>query len=243
MLMDEYGAVLTSAIEKILSTQRENMIKAADMIKDTISNDGLIYVFGCGHSHILAEEAFYRAGGLACVSPLFNEPLMLHESASLSSHLEKESGHAQEVLRDMKFSPEDTFICVSTSGINGVPVEVAAAVKEQGIKLIGIASDAYLGQNSRSVLGLHLQDICDVCIDNAAPYGDACLKPEGLSVKMTPVSTVTGTFIINSILVEAVDMVLRQNIEPPIYLSGNITGGTEYNQSLIERYSGRIKCL
>ncbi len=243
MLMDEYGAVLTSAIEKILSTQREKMIKAADMIKDTISNDGLIYVFGCGHSHILAEETFYRAGGLACVSPVFNEPLMLHESASWSSHLEKESGHAQEVLRDMKFSPEDTFICVSTSGINGVPVEVAAAVKEQGIKLIGIASDAYLGQNSRSVLGLHLQDICDVCIDNAAPYGDACLKPEGLSVKMTPVSTVTGTFIINSILVEAVDMALRQNIEPPIYLSGNITGGTEYNQSLIERYSGRIKCL
>ena len=68
------------------------------MVKAVLVRDGLIYVFGCGHSHIPAEEAFYRAGGLANVAPVFYESLMLHEGAAESSRLEKQPGLAQEVL-------------------------------------------------------------------------------------------------------------------------------------------------
>lgn len=243
MLMERYGAVLIEAIEKISGTQREKILQAAELVRDTIVADGLIYVFGCGHSHMMAEETFYRAGGLACVSPIFHEPLMLHESASESSRLEKESGHGEEVLRGYPLTKKDLLICVSTSGINGVPVEAAAAAKARGVKVVGIASDAYLDQAPHNALGLHLQQVCEVCIDNAAPIGDACLQPEGLAVHMTPVSTVTGTFIINSILAEAVGMALQEGCEPPIYLSGNIPGGSAYNQALIQRYRGRIGCL
>lgn len=243
MLMDEYADILIDTIRKISVSQREKILSAAEIVRDCILSDGLVYVFGCGHSHILEEETFYRAGGLACVCPIFNEPLMLHESASLSSHMEKESGHAEEVLRGISFKAPDVFICASTSGINGVPVEVAEQVKKSGTKVIGIVSDAYLGQKSRSVTGLHLQDVCDVCIDNGAPLGDACLRPEGLPVKMSPVSTVSGTYIINSILAEAVEMALKESSDIPVYLSGNIPGGTEFNQALISRYKGRISCL
>lgn len=98
MLTDDYASVLEKTIENIRLGQRQKILASAEIISNVISADGLIYVFGCGHSHILAEETFYRAGGLACVSPVFYEPLMLHESASESSRLEKQSGLAEKLL-------------------------------------------------------------------------------------------------------------------------------------------------
>ena len=243
MLMNDYARILTDGITNIAESQSEKIEEAATLLCDTLCHDGLIYVFGCGHSHMLAEETFYRAGGLACVYPLFNEPLMLHESASLSSHLERESGWAEKVLSPCVFGPHDALICVSTSGVNGVPVEVAAEARRRGVKVIGITSSAYDEDAPRNAENMHLWEVCDVWADNAAPHGDACLQPVGLPVKMTPTSTVFSAFIINSMLAQAVQMALARGVEPPVFLSGNIEGGHEYNRKLIERYKSRVPCL
>lgn len=243
MLLDQYADILTSAIRKIQDTQKGKLLDAAAVVSQTICTDGLVYVFGCGHSHLLAEETFYRAGGLACVHPIVNEPLMLHESASHSSFLEKQKGMASDVLAPYAFTDKDVLIVASSSGINGVPVEVAVEAKNRGVKVIGISSDAYLSQAPRNLHNAHLQDVCHICIDNAVPHGDACLQPEGLPVKMTPISTVTGAYIINSILAEATQLALNAGVQVPVYLSGNIPGGAEFNESLIARYKPRIHCL
>ena len=116
MLMDDYAAILTEKINTIRTEQREKIMIAARLAAQTMLADGLIYVFGCGHSHILAEETFYRAGGLACVSPVFYEPLMLHESAAESSRLEKQAGLAAQVLSGLHLEKRDLMICISTSG-------------------------------------------------------------------------------------------------------------------------------
>ena len=243
MLMDDYASILIDKINAIRTTQREKIMIASRLAAQTMLADGLIYVFGCGHSHMLAEETFYRAGGLACVSPVFYEPLMLHESASESSHLEKQEGLAAQVLAGLHLEKRDLMICISTSGINAVPVEFAFAVKEQGIPVVGISSRAYDSQTANNPLGRHLFEVCDLCIDNGAPHGDACLELDGLPVKMTPVSTVTGTFILNSILAEASALLLQQGKKPPGYYSGNIPGGAEQNRQTIERYQERIRFL
>ncbi len=243
MLIDDYAVILKETIETIRETQREKILQAAILVKEVIQKDGLIYVFGCGHSHMIAEETFYRAGGLACVAPVFCEPLMLHESAYLSSRLEKADGYYETLLRSVRFSEKDMLICVSSSGVNAVPVEYAAAVKRMGIPVVGVASDEYLEQDAHNQLGKHLQDVCSICINNVVPHGDACLHPDGLPVKMTPVSTVASVFIVNSILAEGTQLALKDGLEVPVYMSGNIPGGAEYNKALVWKYRERIHCL
>ena len=243
MLTKRYADILKDAIGNIADTQEEKIGKAAELVCDTLKNDGLIYVFGCGHSHMLAEETFYRAGGLACTSPVFHEPLMLHEGAAHSSYLEKQTALAERVLADCPIKKGDMLIVSSTSGTNAVPVEFARAVRERGIPVVGIVSSAYFDKKAKNPLGEHLYEQCDVFIDNMAPHGDACLEVEGLPVRMTPVSTVTGAFIINSILVEGTQLACRAGVKVPVYMSGNIEGGADFNKALIERYSPRIKCL
>lgn len=242
MLTDDYASVLEKTIENIRLGQRQKILASAEIISNVISADGLIYVFGCGHSHILAEETFYRAGGLACVSPVFYEPLMLHESASESSLLEKQPGLAEKLLEKTPITGKDALICVSTSGVNAVPVEFAKLVKDRGIPVIGISSDEYITQAPNNPLGAHLQDICTVCINNYAPYGDACLSP-GTGISITPVSTVASSFIVNSVLAEAVGLCLSRGVDVPVYTSGNIPGGAEKNTKLIRRYKPRIAAL
>ena len=131
MLTERYAEILVSAVENIKASQKGKILEAAKIVKETIKKDGLIYVFGCGHSHILAEETFYRAGGLACVAPVFCEPLMLHEGAAESSRLEKMDGLAKKVFDDCPISENDMLICSSTSGVNSVPVEFARLAKEK----------------------------------------------------------------------------------------------------------------
>ena len=243
MLLDQYADKLISVIGDIRDTQRESILAAAKLAADTICHDGIIYVFGSGHSHLLAEEVFYRAGGLACVAPILNEPLMLHESAVNSSTLEKTFGLASSLLAEYDFGPHDLLIVISNSGVNAVPVEFAVEAKEKGLKVIGISSGACGNIPPRNKYDLHLSQAADLSIDNRVPYGDACLQPEGLEIKMTPVSTVAGSYILHSILSEAVQLAVNAGVDVPIYTSANIPGGSQKNQALLERYMPRIRCL
>lgn len=243
MLMDDYASVLIERMERIRLTQRESIIQAAGFVRDTVKQEGLVYVFGCGHSHMLGEESFYRAGGLACVCPMLYEPLMLHEGAALSSRLEKQDGLYAQILSQYELSGADMLICVSSSGINSVPVELAGAVSARKIRTVGISSWEYLEQTAKNPLHAHLKDVCQVNIDNMVPYGDACLQPEGLAVKTTPVSSVLSVYVVNSIFAEAIALMREAGIEPPVYTSGNIPGGSEKNRKLIEKYSPRIRHL
>ena len=136
MLLDQYADRIAAAITAIRETQREKIIQAAQMVKAVLVRDGLIYVFGCGHSHILAEETFYRAGGLANVAPVFYEPLMLHQGAAESSRLEKQPGLAREVLKNCPATKNDIFFCLSTSGVNVVPVEAAEIIRKEVHKVM-----------------------------------------------------------------------------------------------------------
>ena len=53
--------VLAAAVQDNSPVVRE----AGGLVARSFGRGGLLFIFGSGHSHMLAEEAFYRAGGAA----------------------------------------------------------------------------------------------------------------------------------------------------------------------------------
>lgn len=236
-----YLNTIETVLERIADTQKDALERAAEMICDTLFEDGLVYIFGCGHSHIMAEEGFYRAGGLGAVYPMLQSDLMLHEGAVKSSSLERRSELAQEVIARYPLSRRDTMLVFSNSGVNGLPVEMARLATQLGVRTIGVSSGAYAEDASRHPLGLHLSDAVTLSIDTGAPHGDASLPLEGMEAAMGPVSTIACCYILNSVLARGAQMAIDRGGQPAIYVSGNIAGGREANESVIARYRHRIR--
>jgi len=239
--MIEYLDIIISLIQKINTTEKDKIIFLSKKIEQTIQKDGLIYFFGCGHSHIVGEECFYRAGGLANICPIFNESLMLHKGAVTSSRLEKETGKSKIVLGKYNIYENDIMIVVSNSGINGVPVEVAEEGKKRGAFTVGITSMAYKDELSNAGNKKHLYECCNLFINNHCPKGDGSIEVG--EKRCAPLSTVAAIAIMNAAIAEAVKSLYRNGFDVPLFVSGNIVGGTEKNKDLIARYRDRVRAL
>jgi uncharacterized phosphosugar-binding protein len=145
------------------------------------------------------------------------------------------SGIASEVLRRYKPSQKDMIFLFSASGKNQVPVEMAQAAKEAGVKSVGVSSMSYAEKGGR------LHEHVDIAIDCKVPYGDACVDVG--EVKMGGLSTYTACFILHSCLIEGARLALEEGVEPPVYISGNVEGGREHNVTLENLFMGRVKHL
>ena len=234
--MGEYLSRVVELLTRIEAEEANALFSASDAVADVICRDGLVHVFGCGHSHLPALDAFYRAGGLACVSPLLDEDLMLHDGAAKSSRMEKMPGIAAEAFRRAGVdSSKDILVVISASGKNAAPVEMLRAAKAAGVKTVAISSSAYKAH------GGVLLDEADIAIDCKVPHGDAVIEVG--DAKMGGLSTYASLFILNSVLIEGAKKALKKGTVPPIYTSGNVEGGTAKNIALEERYFGRIKRL
>ena len=233
--MREYLEGITAILRRIEDEEADAMARAADLVADVICRDGLVHVFGCGHSHLAALDAFYRAGGLACVSPLLDEDLMLHDGAAKSSRMEKMSGIASEAFRRQGVKAGDVVVVISASGKNAAPVEMLRAAKAAGVTTVAISSSAYRAH------GAVLLDEADVPIDCKVPYGDAVIDVG--AAKMGGLSTYASLFILNSILIEGAKRAEARGVTPPVYVSGNVDGGTARNAALEERFLGRVQLL
>ena len=233
--MSEYLERITGLLARIEREESAALAAASDAVADVICRDGLVHVFGCGHSHLAALDAFYRAGGLACVSPLLDEDLMLHDGAAKSSRMEKMSGIASEAFRRQGVKAGDVVVVISASGKNAAPVEMLRAAKAAGVTTVAISSSAYRAH------GATLLDEADVPIDCKVPYGDAVIDVG--AAKMGGLSTYASLFILNSILIEGAKRAEARGVTPPVYVSGNVEGGTARNAALEERFLGRVKRL
>lgn len=243
--INRYFNDINRLLERARTTQQEELKKAAALIADCIKKDGLIYVYGSGHAHMSAEELFYRAGGLGNVYPIFIEPLMLHEAAALSSQLEKKEGYLTDIVDNLPISDKDVVIVASTSGRNAAPIDTALIAQKKGAKIITIFSREYsMSAKSGHSSNKRLLDLGDARIDNGAPIGDAVLSIEGIDASFSPVSSVINLTILQSIVAEAIAVCVEDGVKYiPVFKSGNMAGGAEYNQAILDKYRERVPSL
>ena len=240
----EYITANQKIIEKIATEGAENIEKTAELFSDALINDRKIFLFGTGHSHMLAEELFYRAGGLVKIQPILNPPLMLHISASDSTIAERVEGVAESLFNEYGIEKNDVIVIISNSGRNGVIVDMALLCKEKGVKVVALTNleHTYAGA-SRHKSGKRLCEIADVVLNNFGCVGDACVEIDGVEGKICPTSTVSGALILNAVVSEAVDLCAKNGFVPEHFASSNVDGGDEINNKILEKYKEEIKHL
>jgi uncharacterized phosphosugar-binding protein len=241
----EYIKGLQGVLERIANEQGENIIAAGAVVANTLEGGGIVHTFGTGHSHIIAEDVFFRAGGIAAVNPILDERFLFLKGALESTRSERRSGIAGKLIENEKIGPADAAIIISNSGRNAVPVEMALEVKARGLPVIAITSTEQSRASApRHSSGKRLFEIADVVIDNCVPPGDALVRIEGIDSMTGASSTVAGSAIIHSIIVEALSELARRGISPAVLPSANMENtSADSLKDILRPYEGRIRYL
>src|SRR3989441_4930105 len=183
---ERFFAEAMERLHRLLAPQRAALDQAAALCAEAIARDGLVHLFGCGHSRMLCEEMTPRQGcfvGWHTIVELglsFHNPIVGPNGLRQSLHLEKTPGYAEQILRNFAFGPKDVLIVISTSGIREVIIEMAEGAKQRGLAVIGVVSRAHCEQAKPAhSSGKKLIDVADVILDNGAPIGDSLLQLEG----------------------------------------------------------------
>ena len=142
-------------IEELERTNQSALAEAAELVWAALRSECLVHVAGSGHSTLFALEAFYRAGGLAPVNPIWHPMLLPLHGAKLSTINERLTGLGPELVRLARVRNGDVVVVFSQSGVNPVPVEIAEAARGAGAGVVGILSL----QHNLSVPSRHDQEL------------------------------------------------------------------------------------
>lgn len=241
----EYFDKATELLRKIRERETDNIDKAIDICVNSIANKGLVFLFGAGHSRMMAEEMTPRQGCFVGFFAMVEQALSNHAGIIGMNglrgplHLEKYEGYAEQLLKGFHFGPHDAFIVISTSGIRPVIVEMALGAKERGLPVIAMLSAEHCRTSAPAhSSGKKLIDVADVVIDNQCPKGDCIMDIAGLEWRTGPVSTVTGAMIINMIRCGTAELLVEKGHKPILLPSHQLVGNTSAEEQLERFYEG-----
>ena len=245
MWADRYLELAIAKLAEVRAAEGEKLDLAADKLAEALAGGGMIYVFGCGHSAMLAMDVFYRAGGLMLVQPIFSDKVILNRvPVTETTDWERREGWAPELFAESGAKAGDVVIVLSTSGRNGAPVDMALTAKAAGLYVIAVTSPAYANvAPSRHSSGKRLHEVADLVLDNHVEPGDAAVELPGLAQRVGPVSTVVGSAMLQAIIVQTVANLQARGETPPVFVSSNIPGGQEHNEEVLVKYRDRIRYL
>lgn len=244
MISGAYHGLVISLLERIERTQTQALAEAARAIKRALDDGGVVHAFSTGHSHMIVEEMFYRAGGLVPVNAIFDPGTMLHQGASRSTRFERLAGYAEAVLQDVETRPGEPIVLISNSGINAVPVEMALLARARGLVVIAVTSrNLSLRLAPRHPSGKRLLDLAGIVLDNCIEESDAVVEIPQSGMRVGGTSSLAGIYLVQRLGLAVMDEYLRAGQTPPAFVSANVPGGDEWNRKLVEKYRGRIRGL
>ena len=246
----DYRIIINDVFNQI-EQEQETFIRASKIIVEAFLADKMIHVIGPGgHSNMGVEEVLWRAGGLAFWDAILDPGTNLIHGAKRSNIIERTPNYAKGVLDAYHVGAQkgEVMVIVNAYGINSMTIDTVEECKLRGVTTIGVTSDSFAkivpkGHPSRHPSGKNLYQEADIFINNHLPVGDAVIAIEGYDQKVGSTSTFCNCFVMNCLSVTIVDEMVKQGIEPPVFVSANMPGGDEHNKSLEEKYGKLIKHL
>jgi uncharacterized phosphosugar-binding protein len=240
---------LNELINRFESEQSEQLSKAAQQMADACEQDRLIYMFGGGgHTCLVMQELFWRAGGLANLCPMVD--LSIHPATPAYMYLghERMHGVGDHIVSYYGVGKDDLVLIFHSYGFNAPTIDAALESKKRGATVVGVSSSDWHRSIPkdfpiRHKSGKHLFDIADICIDDYVPYGDTVIEVEGFEQPITGISSTIDFYIAHRLEMECVKACVRRGVTPPVWRSANIPGGDQFNDALRAKYNGRVKLL
>src|ERR1700737_889789 len=230
--MTTWFSAARAIFDRIEATQSTAIERASQICADAIAADGLVHLFGTGHSRIPVEEMFPRYGSYPGFNPIVELSMTFHTQVvgangqRQAMFIERTPGLAEVILSNFKFAPQDALIAFSASGLGAVVVEMARGARRRGLPVIAVTSLAQseAGEVDEEV-GSRLLDEADVVIDLCTPGGDALSRLEGLAeTPVGPGSTLAAVAVADAIKVRTAELLLAAGKLPPVITSATEVG-------------------
>ena len=238
-MIQNYKGEIFKILDTFASTQEKPMQEVAKVVVESMKNGGKFFAVGTGHSHMVGEEFYARAGGLACVYLIAPMELTLGEHPNKSTHIERISQYAEVILHQYKVKKGAVLLITSNSGRNGMIVELAMECKRRGITTVAFTNLTHSKEvTSRHESGKCLYEVCDYVIDNCGNKGDAFIDLEGVKGQMGSSSSIVGMFMAQTLGMMIAQELVRNDMEVPVFVSANVDEGDAWNDSIMKKYYG-----
>lgn len=237
-------------LERIAATQAEAIETASQWCAEAIAHDGLVHLFGTGHSRIPVEEMFPRYGSYPGFNPIVELSMTFHTQVvgangqRQAMFIERTPGLAEVILSNFRFGPHDVMVVFSASGVTAVPVEMARAARARGLRVIAVTSVAQsMSVEPDPALGSRLLDEADLVIDLSTPHADALVTVAGLDTPVGPGSTIAAVAIVNSIKVRTAELLVELEAMPPVLSRPSVVGAERSRTLFDEAYREHARRL
>jgi uncharacterized phosphosugar-binding protein len=231
-------------IDAIEQTQAENLDRAAEQYAETIASDGLVHLYGGGHSRMGVEETFPRIGSIVGFHPISELAITFYTNVvgpmglRQALFLERVDGYGEAILQNYDFGPHDCLVVFSSTGINNVALDIALGGKQRGLPVVAITSVAHqMATESRHPSGKRLREVSDITIDNCTPPGDAMVMVDGCDYPVSPGSTVATATIVQTLNALAAERLIARGHKPLILGSPHFVGDPRAAQNLEDYYA------
>lgn len=239
-----YWEAAQSVAQTFLEKSGASIEAAAASIHRSMRAGGVWHLFGSGHSALMVDEAFHRAGGLVPVNPMTELTISPLVNPAINREQERKEGWAATILAKHSPQAKEPLWIVSNSGINPVSVDMALAAKSLGLEVWAVTCVAHSqAAASRHSSKQKLFEVADHVIDTQLPSGDALLEfhsPNGAPFRSGAASLFIGTILIHTVETMVIEKFLADGVEPPIYKSSNLPGGDAHNKRLEALLESRV---
>jgi uncharacterized phosphosugar-binding protein len=239
-----YLVAARQTLDRLGATQPTEILAASRIAADAILKDGLVHLFGSGHSRMAVEEMYPRYGSFPGFHPMVELSLSNHHQVVGSNgqrqamFIENAEGLGKAILENFRLDPaRDVMMVVSAGGTNAVPVEVALESGKLGLTVIAITSVEHSRLSPpKHSSGKRLFEVADLVIDTCTPPGDAAVTIPGLDAPVGPLTSLSSIAIVNMIKCQVAEYLVRAGHVPAVITSSVVVGAGRAEELFEQSY-------